>query len=209
MLPDKDLLQKPTLNSLRSSIAFRIEELGMDSRKNQNVRSTQNQARTEITLKRRFKVEMTDRLASSTLAPNYTPSTRHLQATIILGEIPQRNLQKKLGSQSQELKFGFKITDLVAVSKGKQKLMRAQNKDKTRDKISEMRALKIQKVRRMVPVSLETTILFLWSQNRVKTETDSVYFMSSAYDPNFSVFLGTYPAKHTFSFSRGRACWRW
>lgn len=112
MLPNKSLPQKSTLQSLESRFKFRNEELGTEFRKKVELEETQKKAKTKITLKRRFIVEKIDGVVIATLSPNYASSSRHLQTTVILGLIPESNLLRKLGFQSQVSKFGFKIKDV-------------------------------------------------------------------------------------------------
>lgn len=67
-------------------------------------------------------VEKTDGVVPAILPPSYTLSSQHLQTTLILGLIPESNLLRKLGIQSQESKFGFKIKDLDSIYRKKREL---------------------------------------------------------------------------------------
>ncbi|KAF6298429.1 hypothetical protein mRhiFer1_004222 [Rhinolophus ferrumequinum] len=60
---------------------------------------------------------------SYTSSQLHTRSSQHLQTTFILGLISESNLLRKLGFQSQESKFGFKIKDLDSMSREKENLI--------------------------------------------------------------------------------------
>ncbi|KAF6287937.1 hypothetical protein mRhiFer1_004223 [Rhinolophus ferrumequinum] len=105
-------------------------------------------------------VEKIDGVVPAILPPNYTPSSQPLQTTLILGLIPESNLLSKLGFQSQESKFGFKIEDLDSMYRKKENVMSSYNTNKTRNEISETWEFKVQKLHQMAPMSL-TTVLFL------------------------------------------------
>lgn len=158
--PDKSLLQDSSLKSLESRFGFRIEGLGTESRKALNLKRTWKQVKTKVTRWRRFRVEETDSVIAATLPPDDTPSPRHLRTTRIPGLIPESDLLRKLGFQSRESKFVFKIKDLDSTSREKQNLRGPQSRNKTRNKISDMREFKRWKLHTMALVS-GAIVLFL------------------------------------------------
>ena len=113
--------------------------------------------------------------------------------------IPESNLLKKPGLQSQEFKSGFKTEELDSMSR-KEKNRGGLRTKTIRDKILEMREFKVQKLHRMAAVS-PVTVLFLWSQNRGNRGRFSVLDNISL-DSKPLTLPGTYHSKHTFSFSR-------
>lgn len=144
-------------------------------------------------------MEETDGVVPATVPLSYKLSRTRSQKTLILGLTPESNLLKKLGFQSQESRFGSKIEDLDSVSREKGALKKLQTKDKTRDRISDMEEFKVYRM-------AFHSDCFISLEPEQSEHGDRLGILDViSLDSTLIIFLGTYPSKHTFSFS----FWRW